>query len=312
MHRGGTLCLLVALLGSATSARAAEYQFTTISPPEAQETLANGINNEGQIVGYYFTGSGDPRVVVHAFLLSGGVLTPLADPQGDSTTPASINDTGQIAGSYNVGLDQHAFVLNGGVYSTIDPPGRGPFASANGINNSGRVIGYFTDPQQRQHGFQYANGQFVTRDAPNSSNTVGFGINDAGQGVGEVDTESGDTYGFLMVNGGFAPIRFPGAILTVARAINNQGDIVGTYVDTASATHGFLVHDGVFTTLDVPGARLTNPTGINDAGQIVGWSETSNFPTGFLATPVPEPAMLVPVFVAAAWLVTRNRTRLPL
>jgi probable HAF family extracellular repeat protein len=308
MHRGGTLCLLVALLGPAMASEAAEYQYATIAPPGAQGTVANGINNEGQIVGYYFTGSGDPRVVDHAFLLSGGVFTPLADPQGDSTTPASINDAGQIAGSYNVGLDQHAFVLNGGAYSTIDPPGRGPFASANGINNTGRVIGYYTDPQHRQHEFQYADGQFVSRDAPNSGNTVGFGINDAGEGVGEVDTQSGDSYGFLMVNGGFAPIRFPGAILTVARAINNQGDIVGTYVDTASATHGFLVHDGVFTTLDVPGARLTNPTGINDASQVVGWSETGTFPTGFLATPIPEPAMLVPVFVAVVLLVAWNRS----
>ena len=171
------------------------------------------------------------------------------------------------------------------------------------------MIGYFTDPQQRQHGFQYADGQFVTRDAPNSSNTIGFGINDAGQGVGEVDTESGDTYGFLMVNGGYAPIRFPGAILTVARGINNQGNIVGEYVDTASATHGFLVHNGVFSTLDVPGARITIPTGINDAGQVVGWSETGTFPTGFLATPIPEPAMFWTALAAAAFLLARNQAR---
>jgi probable HAF family extracellular repeat protein len=240
--------------------------------------------------------------------MTSGVLTPLADPQGDSTTPASINDAGQIAGSYNMGLDQHAFVLSGGTYATIDPPGRGPYASANGINNTGSIIGYYTDPQQRQHEFQYADGQFISRDAPNSGNTVGFGINDDGEAVGEVDTQSGDSYGFLMVNGGYAPIRFPGTILTVARAINNQGDIVGTYVDTASATHGFLAHDGVFTTLDVPGARLTNPTGINDAGQVVGWSESGTFPTGFLAAPVPEPAMFWPALAAAALLVARNRS----
>src|SRR5262245_7763447 len=85
--------------------------FTTIDPPGSYYTY--GINNLGQVVGYY-QGS-----VNHGFLLSGGVYTTI-DPPGSVLTEAhGINDSGQIVGFY---FDQdqnlHGFLLSGGVYTT--------------------------------------------------------------------------------------------------------------------------------------------------------------------------------------------------
>jgi probable HAF family extracellular repeat protein len=73
-------------------------------------TAATGINDLGQIVGYYIDSSGTE----HGFLYSGGTYTTLDDPVGAKGTLVSgINDAGQIAGVY---LDssgaQHGFLAN--------------------------------------------------------------------------------------------------------------------------------------------------------------------------------------------------------
>jgi len=59
--------------------------------------------------------------------------------------------------------------------------------------------------------------------------------------------------------------------------------------------HGFLRDPGgTFTTLDPLGSTLTFAVGINDRSQIVGvFLDSSGVQHGFLATPVPEPALLL-------------------
>ena len=58
---------------------------------------ATGINNSGQIVGYYDDSSGNS----HGFLYSNGTWTTLDDPLATKGTEAvGINDSGQIVGNY--------------------------------------------------------------------------------------------------------------------------------------------------------------------------------------------------------------------
>jgi probable HAF family extracellular repeat protein len=60
-------------------------------------TQAFGINNKGQIVGYYY----DSKGITHGFLYDGGVYTTLNDQLGvDGTDAFGINDKGQIVGEY--------------------------------------------------------------------------------------------------------------------------------------------------------------------------------------------------------------------
>jgi probable HAF family extracellular repeat protein len=75
--------------------------------PGALETVANGINDAGQVVGYYGDISG-----THGFLLDvDGSYTTIDLPGARETIPSGINDAGQIVGSYvDAGGTHHGFL----------------------------------------------------------------------------------------------------------------------------------------------------------------------------------------------------------
>ena len=124
-------------------------QYTTIDVPGAADTAALGINDAGQIVGEYTGG--------HGFLLSNGNYTQLDMAGATSTTARAINNAAQIVGSYNANNQVHAFLLSGGQYTTLDDPnaGTGAFQGtlAYGINDAGKVVGFYYDANNVVHGF---------------------------------------------------------------------------------------------------------------------------------------------------------------
>src|SRR5579864_7676167 len=67
--------------------------FTTIDVPNADFTEAHGINDEGQIVGFYCKNPG-----CHGFLDAGGHFTTSDVPGADGTETLGINDPGQTVG----------------------------------------------------------------------------------------------------------------------------------------------------------------------------------------------------------------------
>jgi len=68
-------------------------------------TAATGINNLGQIVGYYL----DSNNFQHGYLYSNGTYVTLDDPLGSHGTVATgINDSGQIVGFYLDGSSSSA------------------------------------------------------------------------------------------------------------------------------------------------------------------------------------------------------------
>src|SRR6187200_2707204 len=66
--------------------------------------------------------------------------------------------------------------------STIEVPGS-RLTAACGIDNLGRVVGYYTDGKGT-HGFLFENGGVSSIDVPGAAWTAAFGINSAGQIVG--------------------------------------------------------------------------------------------------------------------------------
>src|SRR5207245_2045674 len=94
------------------------YVYRTIDPPGSTFFRASGINNAGQIVESDRFGS---------FLFDGTSYTRIMDVNGASQTTAwGINASGDITGSYVVGVVRgpiHGFLLSGGSYTTLDPPG---------------------------------------------------------------------------------------------------------------------------------------------------------------------------------------------
>jgi probable HAF family extracellular repeat protein len=102
-------------------------------------------------------------------------------------------------------------------------------AWASGINNSGDIVGSYSDASgNHQHGFLYTGGIFTTIDVPGAPYTEAYGINDSGSIVGfYLDAER--YHGFLDAGGIFTTIDVPFAdtYATMAFGINDSGDIVG-------------------------------------------------------------------------------------
>jgi hypothetical protein len=87
--------LVSALLVLTSRAYGCAYQFTTIDVPNNDQTRAEGIDDAGQVVGFYYDTSGGQ----HGFILSAGVYTTFTVPNSSiGTTDAyGINASGQIA-----------------------------------------------------------------------------------------------------------------------------------------------------------------------------------------------------------------------
>jgi probable HAF family extracellular repeat protein len=84
------------------------YTTLDIPGPNGTSTEPFGMNNEGQIVGFFNAGDGTG---VHGFLFSDGVYTTIDDPLATNGTEAyGINDNGQIVGTYFVGTVAYGFL----------------------------------------------------------------------------------------------------------------------------------------------------------------------------------------------------------
>jgi len=164
--------------------------FTTIAYPQGPTSIAAGINNFGQIVGYYIDQSG----AIRGYSYSGGIFTTLDDPLATSAVPGphtyafGINDAGQIVGRYyDASGKQHGFLETNGTFTNFDDP-FDPMAAPTGINNAGEIVGYEYG-SSGGGGFLYSDGTFIPINDPLAlpNATQATGINNMGQIVGNFE-----------------------------------------------------------------------------------------------------------------------------
>jgi probable HAF family extracellular repeat protein len=263
-----------------------QYTYVTLDPPGTSFTFAAGVNNKGEVVGYYI----DAAQNAHGFLYSGGTYTTLDVPGASGTLANGINDSGQIVGCYGVAgpPDEygrptgttHGFLFTRGSYATIDPPGSTD-TQAYGINNAGQIVGVYG---QYDLGFLLSQGTYTTLYPPGATNanTSAYGISNSGQIVGNyyssVDQES---HGYVLNAGNYTILPIPPMSGRYGRnvvplGINDSGRIVG--VRNIGA---FVFYNGTYEMLPVNSA-----SGINDAGQIVGnYFDKKELSHGYIATP---------------------------
>ena len=266
--------------------------FTGIDYSGAMSIYALGINNNGQVVGYYSS-----TTSVHGYLLSGdgGSFSTIDHPSASSTIVYGISSNGTAVGSFCPITRCYLGVANGFVrvranYTEIKAPsacsvGGQTASSPYGISSDGTlIVGSVEDCSGFQHGWLLSHGTFTTIDYPGSGQNLATGVNDAGQIVGFDWTGSGPYQGWSYSNGAFTSINYPGAASTRLQGINGAGDIVGFYTDKAGTSHAFLLSGGRFSTIDYPGATYTDAYGVNDAGQIVGsYTDASGKAHGYIA-----------------------------
>jgi probable HAF family extracellular repeat protein len=224
----------------------------------ANEQSARGINDVGQIVGYY-SGNGIPNTGFLYDSRDGSVTSFRAPFDGTTATYGNgLNNNGQIVGSYTDSISGHGFFVDAvGSFISLDVPSS-VGTTALGINDAGQIVGVFHDVNDNQHGFVY------------DSSALSYTVIDA---------------------------PFSGTTSTVVQGINNSGQLVGFYnTDNPNAPHGFFVDaDGSFTSVDVPLALRTVAQGISDGGQITGYYRDgrTGLTHGFLASPYQPPAYTV-------------------
>lgn len=237
------------------------------------DTRIKGINDTGEIVGYYMDGRANDigadgqTYFEHGFysILANGVrkFTSIDDPDSpidiqngeapglDRTRAFSVNNKGDIVGWYS--QDETGTSSAGQTYTL---PDAGFIMSANWPNGFGKL------------GFS----------ALNDFSTHALGINSNDQIVGWYTDGSGLTHGFVRSftgygnRGDYVSIDPANSINTVAEGINDNGQIVGYYQTSDKAYHGFLynTNTATYTPIDYNGATNTEVLGINNSGTVVG------------------------------------------
>ena len=121
--------------------------FTDITIPGSFLTIAQGINNAGQVVGSAILADGP-----HSFLRQPDGTIVLFRIGGNPTRARGITDTGLMTGFVTIGAVTSGFVGDSLGYQLLDVPGS-TFTVGEAINNAGQVSGLYTDGTGATRGF---------------------------------------------------------------------------------------------------------------------------------------------------------------
>jgi hypothetical protein len=195
--------------------------------------------------------------------------------------------------------DNSGFVDVGGQFRNADFPAGNPASppvdQLLGVNDRDVAVGFYTDANGNNHGYEYniRSGRFAAVTESGVTSLTAAAINNLDQVAGfYTNAATGNTDGFLKANGRFTDLAVPGASATMALGLNIRDEVVGTYTvgsGSSAVMHGFTwTPQHGFASLDDPhGMGTTTINGVNDFGQLVGFYVDANGNTdGFLATPL--------------------------
>ena len=231
---------------------------------------ANAVNNSGEIAGTVVL-PGDSLNTQYGFTCDSGTSTIFPSPSfaagtGLVASNNGINDSGIFVGRcaipWSVGAGHLAYYFDPSVgsanqiHTPLDTGTVSYYAEANGINDSGLVVGgavMSTTGAGTFHAYLYniyGSGPMADLGALGTGDySEAYGLNSAGQIVGESNlTPGGTSYHAFVCNssGGMTDLNSvipasSGWTLEDATAINASGWIVGVGIDPAGVTDGFLL-----------------------------------------------------------------------
>lgn len=243
---------------------------TTFDYPGGTDTYAAGINDRGDVTGYF----NDPT---QSFLTRGyvrfanGRFSPRLrnnNANYGDVYPTGINNLRILCGYWPGGDFTHGFVYSNGAFTDVLVGSTNTFVTK--INDAGNFCGYTQNPDE---GFVSIAGVLTRFTIPGAIYTYATGINNLDQVVGTYVTYE-HYYGFRReADGTFIyPIDVPGAATIYLFAINDDGQMVGFVTDDRVQYHAIAFptpHQ--FAVYDHPDATIyTDFEGINNQGQICG------------------------------------------
>ena len=310
----GILSILPLSLCSVSFAQS--FSYAAINVPSAAATEARGINNNGEIVGFYKSVSCTdydikvPSCNVKGFKYSNGSFVKLMVPNSISTAILGVNDLGDLVGFYKKSDGSyHGFIwYHTNVIKTIDYPGTGkPGASATvafGVNRAGTVVGglwginpaFGTFPNG---GWVWVNGSFSNMN-PTPSNPAGpccwsvNGIANSGVIVGQAfDADFNQAWFKASTDQDF--FLYPSGnsgLDTFATGVNSGNDVVGQgsagwFAKSIEGNEGAGETTETipkFIVIAFPNSKFTMPFGVNDFRALVGtYTDSSGKQHGFFA-----------------------------
>jgi probable HAF family extracellular repeat protein len=260
---GLLVAVAVALFGvglrtAETQTTAPKMQVQDLGTLEGSSSVAMGINDSGQVVGWSWTANDAEQ---HAFIYdSTNGMKGLGTLGGNYSKAEDINNSGQVVGSsYNSSGEQHAFLYNEGAtpkmqdLNDLIPANSGwTITEASAFNSDGKIAasGYGNTPPDpsicpNSDGYGPAYGAaFVLT----PTTTATYGVHDLGH---------------------------LGSYYSHAMGINDSGQVVGySYSDPCVQGDVAFLYDESATP-KMQGLVSGEATGINGSGQVVGYSDQS-------------------------------------
>lgn len=199
--------------------------------PTASITAPFGINDSGQVVGFY-----NEFGMEHGFSFQNGVVTLIDYPGSILTVATAINASGTIVGYWaDAGSVFHAFLRDPlGNFTSFDPAIDATAVYATAINTSGEIAGWYNNSRGA---FLYAravDGTITTITLSGNPFIIGFStpvLNDSGEmaGAATLNNGAGKAVGYARATGGkITQLQIFGDP-TAIYAINNIGQLAGTY-----------------------------------------------------------------------------------
>lgn len=241
-------------------------------------SVATGINNRGEVVGYSYYKTSPPLGIFVPFVsverpfIYDGTMHDLGIAHGGAE---AINDRGQAVGCdfQPNGLVAFLSTPNKGVVDLNSPANKNsPWGlnNATAINNSGQVAGFgFNGPLD--HAFFYDKGKITDIGTLGGLTSFAYGINAKGQVVGEADLAGSGVQHAFLYDGtihDLGTLRGDDDSFSAANAINASGQITGS--STVDDTSHAFSYDGTMHDLGALGGVASAGLAINGRGQITG------------------------------------------
>jgi probable HAF family extracellular repeat protein len=246
------------------------YQNGTLSnfgPANARpgEVEPTGINNKGNIVGFYVDTSGVLRGFFYT--ASTGKFKNVDLPGSSSAGLEAINnkDVAVGVGSDSAGY-QELFTYKDGKTTPVIDNQTNPVATA--INDKGTIVGYTVQFSGDTAAFTYENGIFAYLPFNSGISSTPWAVNTHNVVVGSALASNLDA-GFIYTPKGKLLLRQGPEKSGDFGGINDAGVIVGQY-EVNSNIQPWIYNKGKSSTFTVSGLAYAGGTGINNAGQIIG------------------------------------------